>query len=115
WAEGDVRARRARRLGAIVLAERPLADPAPAAVRDALLTGLRAAGTGLLRWDADAVRLRQRMGFLHRVLGEPWPAVDERALLHDVDAWLGPELGTARRRADLERIDAGAALRRLLP
>jgi ATP-dependent helicase HrpB len=32
-----------------------------------------------------------------------------------VDAWLGPELATARRRADLERIDGAAALRRLLP
>ncbi|MBK3647722.1 ATP-dependent helicase C-terminal domain-containing protein, partial [Streptomyces sp. MBT33] len=32
-----------------------------------------------------------------------------------VDEWLEPELGRARRRADLGRIDAGQALARLLP
>jgi ATP-dependent helicase HrpB len=32
-----------------------------------------------------------------------------------VDEWLEPELGRARRRADLARIDAGQALNRLLP
>ncbi|GDY32903.1 ATP-dependent helicase [Gandjariella thermophila] len=115
WADGDVRARRVHRLGAIVLAERPLADPDPAALRDALIAGLRAAGPGLLRWDTEGRRLRERLAFLHRVLGPPWPAVDDASLLSDVDIWLGPELATARRRADLERLDAGAALRRLLP
>jgi ATP-dependent helicase HrpB len=50
-------------------------------------------------------------------LGEPWPDVSEAALLDPgrVEAWLGPELGRARRRADLERIEAGQALSRLLP
>jgi ATP-dependent helicase HrpB len=115
WVAGDVRARRVRRLGAIVLAERPLDAPDPAMLRAALVTGLRAAGLGLLRWDAEGRRLRERLTFLHRVLGPPWPAVDDPALLSDVDAWLGPELATARRRADLERVDGGAALRRLLP
>ncbi|WP_282785316.1 ATP-dependent helicase C-terminal domain-containing protein, partial [Nocardia sp. CC201C] len=55
------------------------------------------------------------LDFLHRTLGAPWPAVDDDSLLDDMDRWLGPELDTARRRADLERVDAGQALRRLLP
>ncbi|CAM5264323.1 ATP-dependent helicase HrpB [Streptomyces californicus] len=37
------------------------------------------------------------------------------ALLADPDAWLEPELSRARRRSDLGRLDAGQALRRLLP
>ena len=55
------------------------------------------------------------MAFLHRELGAPWPDVSDAALLADPDAWLGAELGRARRRADLERVDAGQALARLLP
>ncbi|MGW5109092.1 ATP-dependent helicase HrpB [Nocardia sp. NPDC004123] len=115
WADGDLVARRVRRLGAIVLSEQPLREPDPSLVSAALLRGLRATGLDLLRWDEDARSLRQRLDFLHRTLGAPWPAVDDDTLLADAETWLAPELSTARRRADLERADAGQALRRLLP
>jgi ATP-dependent helicase HrpB len=55
------------------------------------------------------------MAFLHRVIGPPWPAVDDDALFADLDTWLGPELGKARRRADLERVSTHDAISRLLP
>ncbi|QVI23787.1 ATP-dependent helicase HrpB [Nocardia tengchongensis] len=115
WVDGDLVARRVRRLGAIVLSEQPLRDPDPGLVSAALLRGLRTGGLGLLRWNEDARSLRQRLDFLHRTLGAPWPAVDDESLLSDAETWLAPELSTARRRADLERVDAGQALRRLLP
>ncbi|MFG2191045.1 ATP-dependent helicase HrpB [Streptomyces sp. NPDC048639] len=117
WSEErrDVLARRVERLGAIELLVRPLGSPGPARVRAALLEGLRREGPGLLRWSREASELRQRLGFLHRELGAPWPDVSDAALLEDPDAWLGPELDRARRRTDLERVDAGRALARLLP
>jgi ATP-dependent helicase HrpB len=115
WAAGDVVARRVERLGAVELSAAPLRSPDPAAVRAALLEGLRAEGTGLLRWSREARETRQRMAFLHRVRGGAWPDVSEQALLERAEEWLGPELGRARRRADLERVEAGAALPRLLP
>ncbi|MFF4090459.1 ATP-dependent helicase HrpB [Streptomyces nigra] len=115
WADGDVVARRVERLGAIELAERPLPGADPALVRAALLDGLRREGFGLLRWSADAVVLRQRLAFLRLHRGDPWPDVSDEALHARVDEWLEPELGRARRRADLGRIDAGQALTRLLP
>ncbi|MGW1796336.1 ATP-dependent helicase HrpB [Streptomyces sp. NPDC001984] len=115
WAEGDVVARRVSRLGAVELAVRPLKDADPGAVRDALLEGLRQEGFGLLRWSAEAGVLRQRLAFLRTRLGEPWPDASDEALHARVDEWLEPELGRARRRADLGRIDAGQALARLLP
>ncbi|WP_280344770.1 ATP-dependent helicase HrpB [Nocardia neocaledoniensis] len=115
WEAGEVIARRVERLGAIVLSEKALREPDSRLVGQAVRDGLRAEGLGLLRWDDDARGLRQRLDFLHRILGDPWPAVDDDALLTDLDTWLGPELATARRRADLTRIDAGTALRRLLP
>ncbi|MFJ9727256.1 ATP-dependent RNA helicase [Streptomyces sp. NPDC101209] len=115
WADGDVVARSVRRLGAIELAVRPLKDADPGLVREALLEGLREEGFGLLRWSPDAVVLRRRLAFLRLRLGEPWPDVGDDALHARVDEWLEPELGRARRRADLGRIDAGQALARLLP
>ncbi|CAL9565143.1 ATP-dependent RNA helicase HrpB [Streptomyces sp. enrichment culture] len=115
WADGDVVARRVERLGAVELSVRALRDADPVLVRAALLDGLRREGTGLLRWPPGAVTLRQRLAFLHRRCGAPWPDVSEEALLARVDEWLEPELGRARRRADLARIDAGQALARLLP
>jgi ATP-dependent helicase HrpB len=115
WAQGDVVARRVERLGAVELSAVPLRSPDQDAVRGALLEGLRAEGTGLLRWSREAREARQRVAFLHRVRGGPWPDVSEPALLARAEEWLGPELARARRRSDLERVEAGAALPRLLP
>ncbi|QHY94943.1 ATP-dependent RNA helicase HrpB [Streptomyces sp. S4.7] len=116
WEDGDVVARDVTRLGAVELSTRPLRKPDPARVRAALLDGLRREGPGaLLRWTRDTEALRERLGFLHRALGTPWPDVSDGALLDGADDWLEPELSKARRRADLARIEAGQALRRLLP
>jgi ATP-dependent helicase HrpB len=111
--DGDVVARHVRRLGAIVLSEKPLRNADPQLVHDAVVAGLRADGLGLLRWSQDGTRLRERLAFLHRALGEPWPSVDDEALLSNVDTWL--DLSRVRRRADLANVDAGTALRGLLP
>ncbi|MFF8788301.1 ATP-dependent RNA helicase [Streptomyces sp. NPDC015125] len=115
WADGDVVARSVTRLGAIELASRPLTAPDPGLLREAVVSGLRREGFGLLRWPPAAASLRQRLAFLHRELGPPWPDVSDAALLERVEEWLGVELGRARRRADLARVDAGQALARLLP
>jgi ATP-dependent helicase HrpB len=115
WADGDVRARRVDRLGVISLRERPLATPDREELRAALVVGLRREGLGILRWTTGATRLRQRLAFLHRAIGDPWPPVDDETLLDTVDTWLGPELATARRRADLERIATHDAISRLQP
>ncbi|MFZ3556802.1 MULTISPECIES: ATP-dependent helicase HrpB [unclassified Streptomyces] len=115
WADGELVARHVTRLGAVELTVRPLKNPAPGLVRDALLEGLRREGLGLLRWSRDAVALRERLAFLRRHVGDPWPDVSDEALHARVDEWLEPELSAARRRADLGRIDAGEALKRLLP
>ncbi|MEU2072783.1 ATP-dependent helicase HrpB [Streptomyces sp. NPDC013489] len=116
WEDGDVVARSVDRLGAVELTVRPLGAKAdPALLREALLDGLRREGSGLLRWSREAGELRARLAFLHREVGEPWPDVADEALVERADEWLEPELSRAARRADLGRIDAGEALRRLLP
>ncbi len=80
WRDGDVRAARVERLGAIVLTERPLADPDPALVAAALAEGLRIDGLALLRWTPAATALRDRLAAAHAGLGAPWPAVDDASL-----------------------------------
>lgn len=105
---GDVTARLVERLGAIELGATPLPD---ADVREALLHGLRT--EDVLTWTKEAHAVRDRLAFCHRALGEPWPDVTDLWAL--ADRWLEPELSRARRRADLERIDVAAALRRLVP
>ncbi|MGY2128207.1 ATP-dependent helicase HrpB [Blastococcus sp. SYSU DS0617] len=109
WRDGDVRSARVERLGAVVLAERPLPDPDPAALAAAVAEGLRQEGPGLLTWTTAARRLRERLAAAHAGLGGPWPAVDDDALLAAID------VSGARRRADLARIDVTAALRALVP
>lgn len=109
WREGDVRARSVERLGAIVLSERRLASPDPAAVTEALREGVRREGLGLLRWTPAAQAVRARLAACHAGLGGDWPEVGDEALLGRID------LSTARSRADLRRIDVVRALRALLP
>jgi len=54
--------------------------PGPEAAREAVLAELRRSGAAFLEWSEEARGLRERLDFLHRVLGEPWPAVDDAAL-----------------------------------
>jgi ATP-dependent helicase HrpB len=115
WVDGDLRLSHVERLGAIVLSERPVTRPNPSEVAAALRDGLRAEGLGMLGWSKDSNQLRQRMWFCHQHLGPPWPEVSDDALLAQLDSWLAPDLSSVRRRGDLERIDTGRALRRLLP
>ncbi|WP_239166602.1 ATP-dependent helicase HrpB [Actinoplanes italicus] len=113
WADGDVVARRVRRLGAITLVSTRLSDPDPVRLRAALVTGLRREGLGLLTWSRNAEDLRRRLAFAHAALGAPWPDVSDDALLENPEDWL--EFGPARRRADLARVDVAGGLRRLVP
>jgi ATP-dependent helicase HrpB len=109
WRDGDVSSARVERLGAIVLAERPLPDPNPEEVSAAVAEGLRLEGLGLLSWTPAARQLRARLAAAHAGLGSPWPAVDDDALLAAID------VSHARNRADLTRLDVAAALRALVP
>ncbi len=103
-------AARRERLGAIVLRETPLRDADPAAITDALLGWLRREGMSALPWTEDANRLRERLDFLHRSLGPPWPDVSDEALLGTLERWLAPILSNIRRRTDLGRVDLQGAL-----
>nr|WP_184806079.1 ATP-dependent helicase HrpB [Kribbella italica] len=115
WDDGRVVTRRVEAFGAIVLNDVPLTKPDPLLVQAAVRDGIRRSGLSVLRWSEAALALRERLAFCHAHLGAPWPAVDDDALLANLDEWLGPELASVRRSGDLTRIDVATALRRLLP
>jgi ATP-dependent helicase HrpB len=109
--EAAVLARRRRQLGALVLDDRPLPDPDPAAVTAAMVAGIRELGLGCLPWS-DALRAwRDRVAFAARL--EPaagWPDLSDAALLAALEEWLAPFLGGLSRRSHLDRLDLDAAL-----
>jgi ATP-dependent helicase HrpB len=105
----SVVSRRRRRLGAILLDEGPVADSDPAAVKAVLLEGIRREGLKRLPWTEEAVRTRARLAFLHR-LDAGWPDVSEEALIGNLEGWLGPRVGPARRLQQLREVDLGQAL-----
>ena len=87
---GAVRARRITRLGAIILAETPLPRPDDAAAMVVLCEAIRKTGIKALPFSASGLQLRDRIGFLHKSLGAPWPDVSDRALLAELETWFAP-------------------------
>jgi ATP-dependent helicase HrpB len=87
-----LRAREVERLGAVTLAERQARPPTGDAANSALVAAIRTDGLTLLPWDGAAGSLRQRLGWLHRGIGGPWPDMSDDGLLAGLDDWLLPFL-----------------------
>lgn len=87
---GAVRARRITRLGAITLAETPLPKPDDAAAMEVLCAAIRKIGIKALPFSSSGLQLRDRIGFLHKSLGAPWPDVSDQALLAELETWFAP-------------------------
>lgn len=104
-----------RRLGSIQLGQR-VGRPQPGdETAAALMARVRATQLGALRWTDAARSLRERVAFLHRTTGEPWPDWSTERLSASVDEWLAPYLPGATGRADLDRLDVAMVLRSQLP
>jgi ATP-dependent helicase HrpB len=104
-----------RRLGSIQLGQR-VGRPEPGdGTTAALMARVRATQLGALRWSDAATSLRERVAFLHRTIGEPWPDWSTEHLSASVDEWLAPYLPGATGRADLDRLDVAMVLRSQLP
>jgi ATP-dependent helicase HrpB len=106
---GAVRARDRERLGALVLRERPLPTPDPAAVAAALLEAIAQAELRDLPWTDATRQLQQRMAFMHH-LDPAWPDVSDAALTSTISDWLAPHVYGLARRDDLRRLDLAAIL-----
>ena len=114
-ASRQVRARRVTRLGAIIFEETPLPRPSGEKAAKALAEGIRELGIGVLPFSKDANQLRDRIGFLHRTIGEPWPDVSDDALLLRLEDWFTPFQTEARGLSDISAGGLSNGLMSLVP
>ncbi len=111
----QVRARRVTRLGAIVLEETPIARQKGPANAAALAEGVRQLGLAVLPFSKEAVQLRDRIGFLNRTIGEPWPDMSDDGLLATLDIWFLPFQEETRGIDDITAVSLSEGLLSLVP
>jgi len=108
---GSVIASEQRRLGALVLSDKPITDLSPSLLQDGLLAAIRRRGLDSLNWNDSVLQWRARAELAHTLDPEQWPAFDHQALLNELDSWLSPFFSDHRRWQDLNRIDWLSALK----
>ncbi len=111
--EQAVRARRDRRLGAILLASADIAASDPQAVGTAMIAGIRALGIGALPWTRELRQWQARVALLRRLdvpAPAPWPDLDDAALEAGLESWVTPWIEGCTRREHLARVDWTHAL-----
>jgi ATP-dependent helicase HrpB len=103
-----LRARRRKTLHAITL--QPSAETARV-----LADGLISVGLDKLPWSKPAKQWRDRVTFLRRAEGEPWPDLSDDALATQREAWLVPALYDKISLKEFSAGDLSEALMTLLP
>ncbi|MEP6548026.1 MAG: ATP-dependent helicase HrpB [Gammaproteobacteria bacterium] len=116
WDERDqaIRARRERRLGALVLQSSELRNPDSRALQGAVLAGLRQLGLAGLPWTPELRQWQARVMLMreHAVASpEPWPDLSDAALEATLDEWAPSWIVGFTRRVHFERMDLSNALR----
>ena len=114
-ASRQVRARRVARLGALVLEEAPLGRPKGEEAARALADGIRQIGLDVLPFSKETAQLRDRITFLHRTIGEPWPDVGDEALLASMEIWFVPFQAGVTRVDDIRAPSLADGLMALVP
>ncbi len=113
-ASASLRARRRRRLGALVLAEQNLSVAADEQSALALARGVLGLGVARLPWTKSLEQWRGRVAFLRRAEGEPWPDLSDTTLAASPD-WLAPALFGKTRLDELSNEEFALSLRAHLP
>jgi ATP-dependent helicase HrpB len=112
--EQAVRARKERRLGALVLASGEIRDPDPDAVLAAALVGLRQLGVGALPWTRELRQWQARVMLMRQFevpCPTPWPDVSDAALEATLEDWAPPWILDKVRREHFAKMDLNKALR----
>ncbi len=110
-----LRARRKRTLHAITLSEAPLSLSPSAETARTLADGLIAAGLDKLPWSKPLKQWRDRVMFLRKAEGEPWPDLSDDVLAAQRETWLVPILFDKTALKDISAGDLSEALLALLP
>jgi ATP-dependent helicase HrpB len=110
-----LRARRARRLGAITLGEQAVPVVPDESTATRLAEAVAAAGLNRLPWTKSLRQWRDRVLFLRAAEGEEWPDLSDAALAASAGAWLAPLFADRTALAGLGADEFEAALYGLLP
>jgi len=113
-ASASLRARRRRRLAALILAEQTLAVPHDDEAALALARGVLSLGVERLPWSKVLRQWRDRVMFLRRAEGDAWPDLSDAALAKD-PAWLAPFLLGKTRLDEIAAEDVSEALHAAIP
>ena len=111
----SLRARRSRRLGALVLSEQVKAVTPDETSARLLAEGIATLGIGRLPWSKGQLQLRDRVQFLRKAEGDEWPDLSDNALVRGAGEWLAPFLAGKSALAQIGADHLGAALDTLLP
>jgi ATP-dependent helicase HrpB len=116
WEDKDqaIRARRERRLGALVLDSAEIRDPDPGAMQAAALAGLKQLGIAGLPWTKDLLQWRARVMLMQRYAvpaPTPWPNFSDAALTATLEEWAPPWIDGFTRREHFTKMDLRSALR----
>ncbi|MFC6998883.1 ATP-dependent helicase HrpB [Rufibacter roseus] len=98
-------ARQITSLGALTLEETSLASPDPELVTQALLLALQEKNVERLPWPEEALKVRQRLAFLHHLQPDLWPDVSDTALASTMEDWLAPHLLGLRTMDQVAKLD----------
>ncbi|MFC4600179.1 ATP-dependent helicase HrpB [Cohnella hongkongensis] len=110
----SVRGRERRKLGAIVLEEKPLGKLPEEKRLQALLEGIRSEGLEMLPWTKAARQFQERAAFARRH-DDSWPDLSDEALLATLEIWLADYAEGMKSRTDLQRLNVKELLEALLP
>jgi ATP-dependent helicase HrpB len=111
----SLRGRRQRRLGAIALADAPVAVTAGEAAARLLADAIAKAGFDRLPWTKAQQQWRERVMFLRAAEGDEWPDLSEAGLGASADDWLVPALLGKTALGQLGADELGNAIAGLLP
>ena len=135
-ASASLRARRSRRLGALVLAEQTKSVAPDADTARILAQGIVGLGLERLPWSKPALQMRNRVLFLRRTdlgftrdrqtimpksaiadlgVGEEWPDMSNEGLTRSAADWLEPLLLDKTARSDISVEELSDAITALLP
>ncbi|TVX95512.1 ATP-dependent helicase HrpB [Cohnella terricola] len=99
----SVRGRERKKLGALLLEEKPLGRPPTDKVLEALMDGIRIEGMDMLPWTKAARQFQQRVAFARRH-DETWPDMSNEALLSSLEVWLAGYAEGMKSRSDLQKL-----------
>ena len=114
-ATGSLRARRQRRLGAIVLADQPLPVVPTEETARILADALVRLGIDRLPWTKALQQWRDRVGFLRRAHGDEWPDLSDAALAASATDWLVSALAGKTALSALHGDELAEAVHGLVP